>query len=184
MSFLKGRFLKRLFTGLIFSIVGYFLMAFQSGGSSFFTYGILCFILCHIFYIRGFYLDFRSAPELDKKGARIAIIVTFLLSIFFYFYIRPSLGKAQLPVLLCTLLVGFMIMMASFRHQRVNSISFNLILGGVMLFTIADMLFCYFSFLNAEFSDAGVLMTLIFVLAQSLILAGGLSRKLIYTQSE
>ena len=184
MSFLKGRFLKRVFTGLIFSIVGYFLIAFQSESSSLFTYGILCFILCHIFYIRGFYLDFRSAPELDKKGARIAIIVTFLLSIFFYFYIRPSLGKAQLPVLLCTLVVGFMIMMASFRNQRVNRKSFNLILGGVLLFTIADMLFGYFRFLNAKFSYAGVLLTLIFALAQGLILAGSLSRKLIRTQSE
>ena len=183
MSFLKGRFLKRLFAGLLFSIIGYFLLIFSIEDTSFLSYGILSIILCHIFYIRAFYLDFRSAPELDKQGARIAILLTFILSISYYFYIRQSLGKAQLPVLICTLVVAFMMMMASFRNQRVNPKSFYLVLAGILLFALADALFVYVRFLNALPNGKMGLHSL-FLLAQILIVAGGLSRKLVRTHSE
>src|SRR3954451_25371870 len=52
---LKGRFHKRLFTGLIFGLIGDILLMLVWKSESYFMYGLIAFLLCHIFYIRAFY---------------------------------------------------------------------------------------------------------------------------------
>ncbi|WP_342327413.1 lysoplasmalogenase [Pedobacter sp. FW305-3-2-15-E-R2A2] len=175
---LKGRFHKRLFTGLIFALAGDALLMLAWQDPAYFMYGLVAFLICHIFYISAFYLDFRSAQELDKKGARIAIILCALFSITFYFYLRPHLGGMKLPVMIYTFVISMMMMMAAFRNQRVNTLSFNLILFGALCFLLSDSILAYNKFVKG-FDFAGVLIMATYMAAQYLITMGAVERKLL-----
>jgi len=175
---LKGRFHKRLFTGLVFGLIGDVLLMLVWKNEVFFTYGLIAFLLCHIFYIRAFYLDFSSAPQLDKKGARIAIALCAVFSISFYVYIRHGLGAMKLPVMVYTFVISLMMMMAAFRNMRVNKISFNLILFGAIFFLISDSTLAYNKFVKG-FDLAGLLIMATYMIAQYLITIGGIERRLV-----
>ncbi|AOM79886.1 lysoplasmalogenase [Pedobacter steynii] len=175
---LKGRFHKRLFTGLVFALAGDVLLMLAWQHTAYFMYGLLAFLIGHIFYISAFYLDFRSAQELDKKGARIAIILCAAFSITFYFFLRPHLGEMKLPVMVYTFVISMMMMMAAFRNQRVNKLSFNLILAGALCFLLSDSILAYNKFVRG-FDFAGVFIMASYMAAQYLITMGAVERKLL-----
>ncbi|WP_316788446.1 lysoplasmalogenase [Pedobacter frigoris] len=175
---LKGRFHKRLFAGLFFALAGDVFLMFNNLNASFFMYGLIAFLTCHICYTSAFYLDFRSAPELDKKGARIAIALCFIFSISFYFYLRPHLGIMRVPVLAYTIIISLMMMMAAFRNLRVNKESFNLILSGAIFFLLSDSILAYNKFVT-DLPHAGVLIMGTYMIAQYLITMGGIERQLV-----
>ncbi|MCX2453869.1 lysoplasmalogenase [Pedobacter sp. PLR] len=175
---LTGRFHKRLFAGLFFALLGDVFLMFVWQNPGFFMYGLVAFLIGHILYISAFYLDFRSAQELDKKGARLAIILCATFSIGFYFYLRPHLGDMKLPVMVYTFVISLMMMMAAFRNQRVNVLSFNLILFGALFFLASDATLAYNKFVKG-FDFAGVLIMATYMIAQYLITIGGIERKLL-----
>lgn len=180
---IKGRFHQRLFSGLIFALTGNTLFMLLQYNSSYYLYGQLAFIVCHLFYISAFYLDFRSAQELDKKGAKIAIGISAIVFTAFYLYLRPFLPVLKLPVLICIFIAALLAMMAAFRNQRVNPLSFKLVLSGVICFILADGLFARIHFIGA-FAQSDLLLSATYMAAQYLIVIGGVERKLIYTQTE
>lgn len=176
---LKGRFHKRIFTGLVFSLIGDILLMYAGQNEAYFLYGLTAFLLCHIFYTSAFYLDFKSAPELDKKGARIAILCCAILAIGFYLVIRPHLGIMKLPVMIYILVISMMMMMASFRNQRVNAESFKLILFGAICFLLSDSILAYHKFVQPlDHAHSWIMST--YMMAQYLITTGALARKLIH----
>nr|WP_121272767.1 lysoplasmalogenase [Pedobacter schmidteae] len=176
---LKGRFHKRLFAGLTFALAGDVLLIYAANDESYFMYGLAAFLLCHIFYTSAFYLDFKSAPELDKKGARIAISLSAILAIGYYFFLRPHLGIMKLPVMIYILAISMMMMMACFRNQRVNTASFKLILFGAMFFLLSDAILAYNKFVvPIHYAGSWIMST--YMIAQYLITLGGVERKLIH----
>ncbi|QNK64911.1 lysoplasmalogenase [Pedobacter sp. PAMC26386] len=175
---LSGRFHQRLFTGLVFALTGSTLFLLRGYDPSYFSYGLIAFLICHLFYIGAFYLDFRSAQELDKQGARIAIFSSAITFTAFYFYLRPHLGTLKLPVLACIFIVALLIMMAAFRNQRVNPLSFKLILTGVLFFIATDAILAHAYFINS-FKSSDLLISVIYMIAQYFIVIGGVERKLV-----
>ena len=175
---LKGRFHQRLFTGLVFALTGDTLLMLCNDYPSYFLYGLIAFLICHVFYISAFYLDFLSAKELDKKGARIAIGSCAVVFTVFYLYLRPYLPLLKLPVLVCIFTGALMVMMAAFRNQRVNTFSFRLILCGAVCFMISDAVLAGNRFV-AHFSGADLIVMFSYMLAQYLIVMGAVERKLI-----
>ena len=176
---LKGRFHKRIFAGLVFALAGDILMMQVTTDLVYFNYGLAAFLICHFCYISAFYLDFRSAPELDKKGAKLAIALCALCSIGFYFYIRPHLGPMRLQVLTYTIVISLMLMMAAFRNRRVNRSSFLLIMTGAILFYLSDALLAFNQFVQ-RFDHAALLVIATYMAAQYLIVMGAADRKLIH----
>ncbi|HKG04948.1 MAG TPA: lysoplasmalogenase [Pedobacter sp.] len=174
---LSGRFHKRVFAGLVFALAGDILLM-KSSDPDFFIYGLAAFLICHLCYISAFYLDFRSAPELDKKGARIAILLCAIFSISFYFFIRPHLGTMKLPVLAYIFVMALTMMMAAFRNQRVNRSSFLLILTGAICFLVSDALLTYNKFVS-QTNCAGLFIMATYMAAQYLITMGATARKLL-----
>lgn len=176
---LKGRFHKRIFTGLIFALAGDVLLIHAVHNEAYFMYGLAAFLFGHIFYISAFYLDFKSAPELDKKGARIAISLCAIIAIGYYFFLRPHLGMMKLPVMIYILVISMMMMMASFRNQRVNAISFKLILFGAMFFLLSDSILAYNKFVQPiTYANTWIMAT--YMVAQYLITIGAAERKLLH----
>ncbi|MEJ5961769.1 lysoplasmalogenase [Pedobacter immunditicola] len=172
---LKGRFHKRLFTGFVFTLLSGILLLFPSVPS---IYSWTCFLLVHLFYIRAFYLDFRSAQELDKKNARSAILACTVLGMGFYIYLRPFLESLRLPLMLFTFVSCMMLMMAVFRNLRVNQESFNLIFAGVLLFVLSNSLLALHLF-TGSFPLAELWITSTYLAAQYFIVKGGVERKLL-----
>jgi uncharacterized membrane protein YhhN len=176
---LKGRFHKRIITGLGFAIIADLLLLRSSNSDQYFIYGLLAFMLCNVFYIRAFYLDFKSAPELDKRGARIAIISCALLSTIFFFMLRPHLGGMRVLILAYIIVISMMVMMAAFRNQRVNKESFQLILIGAVLFMLSDAFVAYDKFIYS-FYGSHLIIALSYISAQYLITLGAVERQLVH----
>ncbi|RZM21505.1 MAG: lysoplasmalogenase [Pedobacter sp.] len=174
---LRGRFHKRVFAGLLFAMAGdiFLLMDSESG---YFMAGLGCFLIGHLCYISAFYLDFRSAPELDKKGARLAILAGIILSCGFYLWLRPYLGPLRLPVLTYIFVITLMMMMAAFRNLRVDTLSFKLILAGAVCFMASDAMLASDRFI-AHFPNSGLAIMFTYMLAQYLIVIGAMERTLI-----
>lgn len=172
---LHGRFHKRLFTGLLFFMASHLLLLFTG---HFLTLSFICSLFGYLFYIRAFYLDFRSAQELDKNNARIAIGCCTVLGMGLYVFLRPYLGAMKIPIMLYIFISCMMLMMAVFRNLRVNRESFILIFAGSMLLLLSDSLLGVSKFLGT-FPLAGMLITTIYMAAQYLIIIGGVERKLI-----
>jgi len=144
---------------------------------------VIALLICAVFYISALYLDFRSAQELDKRGAKIAIFSTAILCIAFYLFLRPHLGALKLPVIIYVLLMGMMMMMAAFRNQRVNSTSFKLVLAGVLFFVLSGALLACRYFVNPfKYADAYIVST--YMIAQYLIILGGTKRALLRKLSD
>jgi uncharacterized membrane protein YhhN len=179
---LRGRFHQRLFTGLVFALTAETLFMLRSYEELYFLCSLIAFLISHLFYISAFYLDFLSAKELDKKGARVAIFCSAVFFTSFYFFIRHNLGPMRLPVLAYTVVIAVLTMMASFRNKRVNAVSFNLILAGVIFIILADALLALSHF-NGSFSYDNVFVALSYMIGQYLIITGGVERKLIHTQT-
>lgn len=176
---LRGRFHKRIFTGLIFAFTADVLLIYAMQDQSYSKFGLTAILICIIFYTRAFYLDFKSAPELDKKGARIAISLCAILAIAFYFFLRPCLGIMKLPVMICILLGSMMIMMASFRNERVNTSSFKLILFGTVFFLLSGSILAFNKFVQ-PIGHAATWIMVSYAIAQYLITIGAAERKLIH----
>ena len=176
---LKGRFHKRILTGLVFSLIGDIFLLFSPLNEEYFSYGLLAFLLCHLFYIRAFYLDFKSAPELDKVGARVAIITCAILSTAFFFILRPHLGPMRVPILAYIIIISLMFMMAAFRNLRVNKVSFYLILFGAACFIVSDALLAYSKFVTS-FAGSHILVLVTYMVGQYLIVLGSVERQLLH----
>jgi uncharacterized membrane protein YhhN len=179
---LRGRFHQRLFTGLVVALTGGSLFMLRNYDPSYFTFGLVSFLLCHLFYISSFYLDFLSAKELDKKGARITIFISAIVFIGSYLYFRPHLGALKLPVLGYIIVLALLTMMAGFRNLRVNTGSFLMILSGVGCIIIAAFIFGYAYFIK-PFYPSEILTLGFYMLAQYLIIVGAVERRLVHTQT-
>ncbi|MFW0715307.1 lysoplasmalogenase [Pedobacter sp. N23S346] len=180
---LKGRFHKRIFTGLIFSLAGDVFLMLQSENMSFFNYGLIAFLICHIFYIRAFTLDHKSNPDFRNPfflwGAGALII--FCMGLFFY--LQPYLGAWQFAILVYAIIITFMMIMALNRYGKVNLSSFQLILTGALFFLLSDSVLAIDKF-SRPIPQAGVLIMVSYMLAQYLIVYGTVVRELVVKQTE
>lgn len=174
---LKGRFAKRIFTGLFFSLIGDVFLMFVEVEANFFIFGLIAFLIAHVCYISAFYLDYKWAPSIEKNTSRIAIAVFSLFCVGFYLYLRPHLGDMKIPVMIYAFVISLMAIMAVNRKGRVNTISFNLIFYGAILFLISDSLLAYNKFVTPnKYAGIGIMGT--YMLAQYFITIGAIERKL------
>jgi hypothetical protein len=177
---LKGRFHKRVFIAMFIAGAGMVYNLFVHKYTQLMP-SMLFYFVPQIYLIRAFYLDFKSAPALDKTGARLAIGIAFILSICYYLLIRDQLGILRLPVMLGIFTTSFLFMMACFRNLRVNKESFLLILAGVVFYMFAEAMLAYdafvqqFNFENAPYAIASTI-------AYILIVLGTTERRLIYIE--
>jgi uncharacterized membrane protein YhhN len=174
---LKGRFSKRIFGGLLFGLLGDCFLMFVHINPNFFIYGLIFFLIGHILYITAFYLDYKWAPDIEKKASWLALIVFGIFCIAFYLYLRPYLQSLKIPVLVYAFVISLMAVMAVNRKGRVNTLSFNLIFYGAILFLISDSILAYDRFISSfSLSDVTIMST--YMTAQYLITMGAVERKL------
>ncbi|TBO41060.1 lysoplasmalogenase [Pedobacter kyonggii] len=180
---LKGRFHKRIFIGLIFAWAGDILLIFQSGKPSFFIYGLIAFVICHIFYIRAFTLDHRSNPNHKTPYFLWAVGAFAIFCSGLFFYLQPKLGVMQFPVLMYAIIITVMAIMAVNRYGKVNIFSFKLILYGALFFLLSDSVLAVNKFVQ-PIPQAGALIMASYMIAQYLIVYGTVTRELVVKRTE
>lgn len=180
---LKGRFHKRMFTGLIFALFGDIFFMIQPAKTAYFVYGLLAFLLCHVFYIRAFTLDHKSNPHQKNPFFLWAVGGFAIFCSGLFFYLQPHLNILQFPVLMYAILVAVMAIMAVNRLGKVNVLSYRLILGGALFFMLSESLLAINKFAKpVPMADFWVMAS--YMLAQYLIIFGAVERKLVVTQTE
>lgn len=180
---LKGRFHKRIFTGLVFALAGDILLMLQSGRPNFFMYGLIAFLLCHIFYIRAFTLDHKSNPSHKTPYFLWAVGAFAIFCSGLFFYLQPNLGALQFPVLMYAIIICVMALMAVNRYGKVNIFSFKLILYGALFFLLSDSALAVNKFAQPIPQSVALIMAT-YMIAQYLIVYGTISRKLVVTRTE
>lgn len=175
-TLLKNPFHKRIFTGLVCALIGDVLLMLQSNEPSFFMYGLIAFLLCHIFYIRAFFLDYQSKPAQKNPFLIWAVIVFAAFCAGLFFYLQPHLGAMQYPVLIYAIIISCMAVMAVSRYGRVDPFSFEIIFYGAMLFLFSDSMLAYNKFV-LPLPHAGVVIMGSYMLAQYLIVLGSVGSR-------
>ncbi len=174
---LHGRFHKRVFYGLVIYMAGILFFVLKAARYASLLPTMFFYIVPQIFFLNAFYLDFKSAPALDKRGARLSIAAAFILSLGYYILIREHLGILKLPVMICLFTTSFMFMMACFRNQRVNKASFRLVLAAVLCIAVAEAISAYSHLVNT-ITYIDFIYTAISLIGLSLLVMGTISRKL------
>jgi len=180
---LKGRFHKKIFTGLIFALAGDIFLMLQDDHSNFFIYGLVSFLLCHIFYTNAFVLDHKSNPHLKNSFFLWATGGLIIFCVGLFFYLQPFLGAMQFAVLTYAIIITFMAIMAVNRYGKVNIFSYQLILFGALSFLLSDSVLAINKFAQ-PIPQSGILIMASYMIAQYLIVYGTVERKLLVTKTE
>lgn len=173
---LSTPFHKSVFTGLVCAWIGDILLMMQSNNSSFFISGLIAFLLCHIFYIRAFTLDYLLKPHKKNPFFLLAIIVFASFCVSLFINLKPHLGTMQIPVLIYAIIISIMAMMAVSRFGRVNLFSFEIIFYGAVLFLFSDSMLAYNKFIE-PLPNAGLIIMASYMLAQYFIVLGSIERR-------
>lgn len=173
---IKSRFNALIFTGLGFALAGDVLLMFQDYNASFFIFGLIAFLLCHIFYIAAFNVDRKANATAKNPFFLWAILVFASFCAGLFFYLQPHLGALQYPVLVYAIIISTMAVMAVSRYGKVNLMSFEIIFYGALFFLFSDSMLAYNKFVET-LPQAGVIIMSSYMLAQYLIVFGTMSRK-------
>jgi uncharacterized membrane protein YhhN len=156
---------------LVFSWGGDVLL--MVAGEQFFIFGLISFLIAHVFYIFAF-RQFRAADDTNalhglqkvRFGFPILLYGTGLVVILY-----PHLGDLSVPVLMYALVLTFMVLNALFRYQRTTTPSFTMVFGGAILFMISDSLLAVNKFIE-PIPGAGFWIMSTYISAQFLIVLG------------
>lgn len=165
---LKGKSL--LMTGLFFSWAGDVFLLLESWQPNFFIFGLVCFLITHIFYITYFLKLKSQQPSLLKKYPLLIIAVTgYGVSLVWLLY--PGLGDLKLPVMVYATIICTMLLSCLHVFLKMNRKAAATYLGGAIFFVLSDSLLAINKFYQA-FTFAGVLIMLTYCAAQYFIVKG------------
>lgn len=135
-----------LLTGLLFCLAGDVFLALRS--EKMFLFGLVSFLLGHIFYIFAFYCAARFGL-LTWAGSAVVLIV----SAWIYIRLRPHLGSMKVPVLFYVIAISIMLIGAwSVLGNRSMPWSGRIVVfAGALSFYFSDLFVARDRFLKNEF---------------------------------
>ena len=153
---------------LAFSWLGDILLMFESLNSSYFIFGLIAFLIAHVFYIVLF--DQIRVREKFKQSLLpllpIAIYYFLLISL-----LQPNLGGMQKPVSIYGLVISIMLSFAADLWRLKNKTASFLLISGALLFITSDSLLAINKFYK-QFEYAGIAVMSTYGIAQLLITLG------------
>ena len=158
---------------IIFSFLGDTLLMYESRNAAYFMFGLVAFLIAHVFYILVYRQHRGEENENRLQGvhrARLAFPVI-LAGSGLVFVLYPSLGDLQIPVMIYAAVLVIMTLHALFRLGRTNTSSFWLVFTGAILFMISDSLLAINKFFH-PIAHAGIYIMISYIAAQFLIVTG------------
>ena len=164
-SFLK----KCIILALVFSWTGDVLLMFESTNSNFFIFGLVAFLIAHIFYIL-FYENVIRKEGLRKNYWWFLPVIIYYIALIYI--LSPNLGDMKLPVRIYGIVISYMLIQALQTGGIKNPGAATLIIGGAVLFITSDSILAINKFYES-FEYAGIAIMLTYGIAQLLITLGG-----------
>jgi uncharacterized membrane protein YhhN len=152
-----------IFAGLLFSWAGDVALQFS------FVPGLVFFLMAHIMYLTGFFLTPGRNVILTSHFYLLIPILLYGAGLVYYLY--GDLGDMRLPVLIYAMVILIMLAGAINRKEKVNRISFRLVLGGAILFVLSDSAIAVNRF-SRDFNYSGIVIMSTYLAAQFLITLG------------
>ena len=166
-SFISG-FKKWIVLALLFSWIGDVLLMFESMNGNFFIFGLLAFLIAHIFYI---VLFDQIRVKAKIRQSLLPLLPIAIYYIFLISLLQPRLGEMKKPVsiygLIICIMLSFAIDLWRIKDRRV---SLYVILGA-LFFIISDSILAINKFYKSfEFAVIAIMLT--YGIAQLLITVG------------
>jgi uncharacterized membrane protein YhhN len=162
---------KILFTALTFSWIGDIILLFTDKGELYFIFGLIAFLISHLFYMYLF-----GKQENTRTNNKKELLWLGILAILTYFYIMidtlfPKLGTLKIPVLVYAIVITSMLFFA-FKGSLKWGVSANYyILIGAIVFVSSDSILAFNKF-YAPITHASFLIMTTYCTAQYLIVLG------------
>jgi uncharacterized membrane protein YhhN len=155
--------------GLIFSWAGDIALEVPLNNGNMFITGLVCFLLAHIMYLT---LFFRTPGNNIIFKQRIYLLIPILIYGFALgYYLFNDLGGMRIPVIIYTIVILTMLAGAVNRLEKVNRVSYLLVLAGAIMFVISDSAIAVNKFSN-HFKSSEIVIMSTYILAQYLIIIG------------
>jgi uncharacterized membrane protein YhhN len=152
------------------SLSGDIFLLFDKSDSPNFIFGLISFLLAHIFYILLFVQVKRS--YFPQRRWNPWIIVALLLYVVVLIYIlNPYLGDLKIPVIVYALVLSGMLITAWHAFDFNKRSGGGWIITGAVCFVLSDSLLAFNKF-YAPIEFAGIAIMLTYGIAQLLITAG------------
>jgi len=168
-------FSKSIIGGLIFSFIGDSLLLFE--GELFFVFGLLSFLVTHLFYTRAFLnlADSKFRTLFTKRKIATGLFVLLLISLMAFLW--SDLGDLRWPVLIYSSVISMMCLAAYHLKGAVSTKIFTLIFFGALLFMFSDSMIALDKFktgqLNLPFPR--LLIMIPYIVAQLMIVQGSIT---------
>ena len=163
---LDGKFRVLIMLALLLSVFGDTLLMFVNKFSNFFLYGLISFLIAHVFYV----LAFNS--QRNKKINPVGFILLLLIYTSGLFNVlKEGLETMLIPVILYMLVILSMAIMAYLRKGIVNRASYTMVLIGAILFLVSDSILALDKFYEPQIY-ANITIMLTYAFAQFFIVIG------------
>jgi uncharacterized membrane protein YhhN len=162
-------FLNRLnlimLAGLFFSWAGDMVLEFEG----LFIPGLGCFLLAHVMYLVVFFKTPGRNVIFQKRWYLLIPVILSGAGLILYLY--NDLADMRIPVIIYSIVILTMLTGAINRLEKVNLISYYLVLTGAILFVISDSAIAINKF-SHHFESSGIVVMTTYIIAQYLIVSG------------
>ena len=176
MTRLRNTFSLKVFFSLMFAMGGDVMLLFNSGTEYLFLIAIIATFTGYSLIISACYEDWNKKTLIQQNPAFYLNAFLIVAGLAYYFFLSQYLGEYKIPVIIHIFILFLLPISASLRYRKINSISFRLILGSVICFSISDYSIAYNSFVQ-EYRFLMVFYILAYLLAQYLLVIGTIERK-------
>jgi uncharacterized membrane protein YhhN len=160
---------RMMLAGLFFSWAGDVILEFSQRNGSLFIPGLVSFLLAHVMYLTVF---LKTPGKNSILKYRVWLLIPVLLfGALLVNYLYAGLGDMKIPVILYAIVILTMLSAAINRIDKVNTLSYYMVLGGAILFVISDSSIAVNKF-GHRFESSGVVIMSTYIIAQYLIITG------------
>ena len=162
-------FHRLILAALLFSWIGDVTLQLNQFNDIFFMVGLSGFLIAQLIYLSAFFSTRGSNILFFRKFWLIFIVIAYGIGIVWLLF--DGLGDMKIPVIAYTIVILTMLSAAINRKEKVNRLSYKLVLIGAMFFILSDSLIAIDKF-TFEFPLARIAIMSTYVAAQYLIAVG------------
>ncbi len=160
---------KLIFMGLVFSWAGDIILEFSDRNELLFAAGLLSFMMAQLLYMTVFFKTQGKNAVFEKRNYLFIPIIIYGAGLLLFLY--KDLGGMRIPVIIYSVAILSMLLSAVNRIEKVNRLSFYLVLTGAILFVFSDSCIAINKF-RYPFRFSGILIMSTYIIAQYLIVTG------------
>jgi uncharacterized membrane protein YhhN len=131
--------------------------------------GLTCFLLAHVMYLTAFFLTPGGNTIFRERVYLLVPVILFGAGLVYFLY--NDLAGMRVPVILYAIVILAMLSSAINRIDKVNRISYYLVLTGAVLFVISDSAVAVNKF-SIHFKSSGFVIMSTYIIGQFLLILG------------